>query len=76
MACNSNKETDLNKLKTKSDVENTEDKIVRPKGISKDCKRWFDGCNICSSNSSSAIATCTERHCFQMEKPKCLDEEK
>ena len=41
--------------------------------IEKGCQQWFDGCNTCSTQSDNTLQ-CTEKLCYQMEKPsRCID---
>ncbi len=36
------------------------------------CKRYFDGCNYCTTTSEGV--TCTEMGCETYQEPRCVDE--
>ncbi len=37
-----------------------------------DCKRYYDGCNICQVENGK-ITTCTKMLCQENKEPKCLE---
>lgn len=52
-----------------NDIDLQVDNTQHPLELS--CKRYFDGCNICTEHQW--IVSCTEKACEKQEEPKCLD---
>mmetsp|Transcript_12633 Transcript_12633/g.51131 ORF Transcript_12633/g.51131 Transcript_12633/m.51131 type:complete len:224 (+) Transcript_12633:469-1140(+) len=43
----------------------------------KGCKRFFDGCNVCTCKSNGKFEACTKKFCFpgSLQEPRCIEPE-